>query len=451
MHRILRLWFGLTEPVSRGTYLFHGALLMGIKYSADTALVHTVTGRQWTPWDYVNPLFSAKSGPLEPAPSWLWVALALWSLPFLWIGVSMTLRRALDAGLSPWACLIFFLPVLNWILMASLAISPSRPVRSREQVESTTRMRAALQGVAAGVGIGLISFALQILLVKSYSASVFLGTPFTMGAAAGYFYNRGRDKPRSAALGVLTVFIGLLATLLFAFEGLLCVSMAAPLALPLGALGAKVGEAIARERRASHPAALALFVLLAPISGALDRRTSSPPMREVLSSVEIDASPERIWPHLVSFTEIEAPPRWFFRLGIAYPIRARIEGHGPGAVRRCEFSTGSFVEPITAWEEPARLAFEVASQPPPLHEWSPYRQVHAQHLLGTLRSRRGEFRLVPLSSGRTRLEGRTWYQLSMEPQAYWVFFSDLLIHAIHRRVLAHIAEEFSAARAPAAR
>jgi uncharacterized membrane protein YhaH (DUF805 family) len=451
MHRILRLWFGLSEPLSRGTYLFHGALLMGIKYSADNALVHAVTGRRWTPWDYVSPLFSAKSGPLEPGPAWLWVTLALWSLPFLWIGVSMTLRRALDAGLSPWTCLLFFLPVVNWILMASLALSPSRPVRERARVETTTRLRAALQGVAAGVGIGLISFALQILLVKSYSASVFLGTPFTMGAAAGYFYNRGRDKPRSAALGALTVLIGLLATLLFALEGVLCVAMAAPLALPLGALGAKVGEAIARERRASHPAALALFLLFAPISGALDRRTWAPPLREVLSSVQIDASPEQIWPRLVAFTEIEAPPSWFFRLGIAYPIRARIEGRGPGAVRRCEFSTGAFVEPITAWEEPARLAFDVASQPPPLHEWSPYRRVHAQHLLDTLRSRRGEFRLVPLSPGRTRLEGRTWYELSMEPQPYWAFFSDLLIHAIHRRVLTHIGEEVSATRAPAAR
>ncbi len=451
MHRILRLWFGLTEPVSRGTYLLHGAMLMGIKYSADTALVRAVTGRQWTPWDYVSPLFSARSATLGPAPEWLWVALALWSLPFLWIGVSMTLRRALDAGLSPWVCVLFFLPVLNWLLMASLAISPSRPVRRSIRVESTTRLRAALQGVAAGVGIGLVSFALQVLLVKSYSASVFLGTPFTMGAAAGYFYNRGRDKRGSAALGALTVLIGLLATLLFALEGVVCVGMAAPLALPLGALGAKVGEAIARERRASHPAALAIFVLLAPISGALDRRASPPPLREVLSTVEIDASPEQIWPHLIGFTEIESPPRWFFRLGIAHPIRARIEGHGPGAVRRCEFSTGAFVEPITAWEEPLRLAFDVAAQPAPLHEWSPYRRVYAQHLVDTLRSRRGEFRLVPLPSGRTRLEGRTWYQLSMEPQPYWAWFSDLLIHAIHQRVLAHIGGEVSAARERGAR
>ena len=86
-----------------------------------------------------------------------------------------------------------------------------------------------------------------------------------------------------------------------------------------------------------------------------------------------------------------------------------------------------------------------------MHEWSPYRHVHAQHLLDTLQSRRGEFRLIPLPNGRTRLEGRTFYQLAMEPQNYWAFFSDLLIHRIHRRVLAHIAAEVSAGRARAVR
>ncbi len=63
MHRILRLWFGLTEPASRGTYLFHGALLMGIKYSADNALVHAVTGVRWTPWDFQPVLLAGLSLP----------------------------------------------------------------------------------------------------------------------------------------------------------------------------------------------------------------------------------------------------------------------------------------------------------------------------------------------------------------------------------------------------
>jgi hypothetical protein len=73
-----------------------------------------------------------------------------------------------------------------------------------------------------------------------------------------------------------------------------------------------------------------------------------------------------------------------------------------------------------------------------MFELTPYRHVHPPHLHGYLRSNRGEFRLVALPSGRTRLEGRTWYEFDMFPQAYWTLWSDTLIHRIHERVLKHV-------------
>ncbi len=71
-------------------------------------------------------------------------------------------------------------------------------------------------------------------------------------------------------------------------------------------------------------------------------------------------------------------------------------------------------------------------------EWSPYRALHPPHLDSTMLSRRGEFRLIALPGGRTRLEGRTWYTLSLYPTAYWAPWADLLVHRIHERVLRHI-------------
>ena len=74
-----------------------------------------------------------------------------------------------------------------------------------------------------------------------------------------------------------------------------------------------------------------------------------------------------------------------------------------------------------------------------MRELSPWPEVRAPHLDGYLSSRRGEFRLVALPGGRTRLEGSTWYQVDVRPEAYWSLWSDAFIHAIHQRVLRHIA------------
>ena len=72
-------------------------------------------------------------------------------------------------------------------------------------------------------------------------------------------------------------------------------------------------------------------------------------------------------------------------------------------------------------------------------------------LHGYLRSRRGEFRLVDLGNGRTRVEGSTWYQIEMAPEAYWQIISDALIHRTHERVLQHIKSEVEGDQASAER
>ena len=66
-----------------------------------------------------------------------------------------------------------------------------------------------------------------------------------------------------------------------------------------------------------------------------------------------------VWDEVVAFSPIDEPLSWMFRAGMSYPKDAWIEGRGVGAIRYCNFNTGSFVEPITVWDEPNRLAFNV--------------------------------------------------------------------------------------------
>jgi hypothetical protein len=177
--------------------------------------------------------------------------------------------------------------------------------------------------------------------------------------------------------------------------------------------------------------------LLAP--GSLGWDLAAPPaIFSVQTSIVVAAAPERVWKHVVTFSDLPDPTEWYFHTGLAYPLRARIEGTGPGAVRYCEFSTGPFVEPIVVWDEPRLLQFRVTENPAPMHEWGLYGVVDPKHLHGYMVSRRGQFRLIPVGPNRTRVEGTTWYQHGLWPAEYWRWWSDAIIQRIHLRVLNHI-------------
>ena len=91
---------------------------MVFKYAVDATVIGLVTGQVWTPLDYLVPSLFLREPKLKAMPFGLMVALGLWSLPFVWIGVSMTLRRLLDAGRSPWLALLFFVPPANYVCRA---------------------------------------------------------------------------------------------------------------------------------------------------------------------------------------------------------------------------------------------------------------------------------------------------------------------------------------------
>jgi len=217
--------------------------------------------------------------------------------------------------------------------------------------------------------------------------------------------------------------------------------MALPLASVLALFGGMMGWALQQRRQyTAHSFHIAsLSILLMPGFILLEQYSAeAPALYAVRTAVVINAQPELVWSHVVSFAELPPPTEKMFRTGIAYPIRAEINGQGPGAVRHCVFSTGAFVEPITVWDEPRLLQFDVTSQPAAMEEMSLYTELRPPHLEHYLISKKGQFQLTALADGTTRLEGTTWYQNRFWPAFYWHFWSDYIIHRIHYRVLAHI-------------
>lgn len=442
MPSLLRFWFTFEAPVSPRAYFRHGAGLMAAKFTGDLVLVYLATGNFWTPLDYLRSVAFLLSMRFENAPSWLVPALAIWALPFIWIGVTLTLRRALDAGASAWSSLLFFVPYFNYLWMIALCRMPTAPVTEKAAAEwqpGDRTLPQALLAMGAGLGIGLVMLVVSVTVLRSYGASLFLGTPFLIGVVTAFLFNRRHPSGVRDTLQVVTMTIALTLGVVFLLgrEGAVCLLMLFPLALSLAAMGGVIGRRFALSDPGSLGAA-ALSVLALPLSALVGPQDADPVLREVVTTITIRAAPDEVWRRVIAFPPMAAPKSLAFRAGIAWPRSARIVGSGVGAVRYCEFSTGAFIEPITAWEPGRRLSFDVAASPPPMREWSIYSRVAAPHLDGYMKSRRGEFRLVSLPDGTTRLEGSTWYQLRMQPEGYWALFSDRLIHAIHRRVLAHI-------------
>ena len=443
MSGILTTLFSLRERVSRDFYAKVGITLIIVKYLVDATVVYCVTGVPLLPWAYALGAFYLSNN--ARLPTWLGIVMVVWTLPFLWIGVSLTVRRAADAGRSPWMGLVFFVPFFNYLIMLLLCILPSAPEETWSVRVAMPRaqhqLRSALYGIAAGVAVGLLGFALDVGVTHQYDGTLFLVTPVILGTVSAFVFNRRSAQTVAATIQVVVLSLLLIGGVLIcvALEGMVCLAMAFPLSLVLGGMGAVLGREIAL--RCHTHTGVVMGVLFVPAALLGNRVPLPEPTYLVTTAVTVDAPPDVVWRHVIQFRDIQDAPGFLFRLGLAYPIRARIRGAGVGAIRRCEFSTGAFVEPITTWDAPARLAFDVVQQPPPLHELSPYHEVYAPHLHGFLRSTHGEFLLVPLAGGRTRLEGRTWYQLDIHPRGYWRFISDDIIARIHERVLRQVARE----------
>lgn len=281
---------------------------------------------------------------------------------------------------------------------------------------------------------------LTIDVFREYAVGLFIWLPMIMGATSTLLYGYKNDVQKNQLLNVsfnslLLFCVGLL---FFAWEGLICLIMAMPIGLLFMLIGHLIAYQILIKNNWNSPATIILLILTVPSLMAFESNNAKEDnVRSVVTSIEIDASPEEVWKNVIAFPQLDEPTEFIFKTGIAFPINATINGNGVGAVRHCNFSTGSFVEPITVWNEPHLLKFSVVEQPEPMKEISPY-NIHPNHLHGFWISKEGQFKLTKLANGHTLLKGTTWYINKIKPGMYWAIWSDYIVHKIHKRVLNHI-------------
>ncbi|TWU09767.1 DUF805 domain-containing protein [Allorhodopirellula heiligendammensis] len=472
----LTRWVCVDGRVSRYEYVVLGFGLALIKYLIELSALVVLTGRILTPVDFVNPWLNSKTAIVDEYPAaavgWL-----LFTLPFVAIAVSMSVRRAADAGWSPWWGLSMLVPLANLFFIAVLSVLPTRnrnqeaaaqrdisdvasafaPPTGLEVVgrsvvyqerDQPDKLSAATVAIAAGCVVQVVVGLISVWGFREYGFILFFTTPIVAGAISGAIYNRSWRFGLGGLFGLIAIMniVSFAVMLCVGLDGAICLFMAFPLLWPLSFFGGVAGRAISVTRLRAKDESRGMFgtMLLLPLALLLEPLDDHRALHRVDTEVVIDASPTQVWDQVIAFPEIKEPPAWYFRLGIAAPIHARIDGVGVGACRYCEFTTGPFVEPITVWEPPSAsgegglLAFDVVEQPQPMQEWTPFSGLHPPHLDEGFVSRRGQFLLEPLPGNRTRLVGTTWYDIDVRPRLYWQAWATPTVHAIHRRVLDHI-------------
>ena len=481
--------------VDRGPYLLIGSVLLTFKFFLDRFVSATFFGRQWSIFDYVVPARAFDLASFPESELKFYGTMLFISLPFAWTGCVLTIRRLRACRFPPWLVLLFFVPAINLILFKVLLLTPTRQeeedlsltgppgeggwsvlpakidepaaalpaaagtrdlVRLERERGLFASVRRTMDRVIPEDTIGSAVFALLaplpfasvitflcISVLKSYGWGLFVALPFVLPLVSVLLFGYRQTRPMRECLIIGWCSVTILAVVLFcvAIEGAICLVMALPLAWLVASMGAALGYLIQnRPMKAIETTKmlLALAMSVPVLMGAEYADRPQAPLYAVRTSVDVAAPAALVWHNVVSFAKIDEPLDWLFRLGIAYPIKAEIFGRGPGAIRHCTFSTGTFVEPIQVWHEPELLKFSVTTQPEPMTELSFDPRIHPPHLDNYLVSRGGQFRLTRLAPGSTHLEGTTWYQHHMWPAAYWQIWSDFIIHRIHARVLNHI-------------
>jgi len=286
--------------------------------------------------------------------------------------------------------------------------------------------------------VAIIFSLLGIYVVEEYGIFLFFLIPFFLGFSPAILYNQknvikyGEIRDNAfISLGIYSVCL-----IAFAIEGLVCIVMAAPLAILFTWIGSLLGYSLIKRNPDNASSTYLIIIFALPAFSFLEK-DSEPELTSVITSIEISANQETVWKNVVEFPKLNEPNEFIFKTGIAYPINASIVGKGVGAIRYCNFTTGSFVEPITIWDKPNLLKFAVEEQPAPLKEIS-FWDLDAPHLHDYFVSKQGQFKLTKLENGHTLLEGTTWYYHDIKPSFYWNIWSKYIVHKIHNRVLEHI-------------
>lgn len=113
--------------IDRRTYAIVGLVAFFLKENLDRVVAGIYFHRAWNIFHYWMPLNSTASiRSLPQGDARFIAAMVALALPFIWLGVAMTVRRLRDIGQPVWLVVLFFMPYINLLFFAVLCVLPTR-------------------------------------------------------------------------------------------------------------------------------------------------------------------------------------------------------------------------------------------------------------------------------------------------------------------------------------
>ena len=123
--------FRMDGEVGRAFYAAVGIIGFLLKHLADRLVAEFLFGRTWE-------MFSYWHSPFRPAVPFsvlgdarFAVTMLAIALPFIWVGLAMTVKRLRSIGRPAWLAFLFFVPFVNLLFFLLLCVLPPATVSGR--------------------------------------------------------------------------------------------------------------------------------------------------------------------------------------------------------------------------------------------------------------------------------------------------------------------------------
>jgi hypothetical protein len=254
----------------------------------------------------------------------------------------------------------------------------------------------------------------------------FILLPMAVGLVAAWLWRRLNRSLAITFLDALWVsLVGVALSAIILHEGVVCLVIALPILYLFILSGLLLGRVWFRWNPTKLQLSIFPFLFLLTLTDAF---YSKDQQAMVTDEILIQATPDKVWPHVLAFPEIpDRPDYWIFRLGLPYPTQTTNGGNFVGADRQCMFSDGIVIkERVAEFVPREKLTFDIVEQP-----------THPE-AYGHITLHRGQFTLRDNGNGTTTLIGSSWYTLHVHPAWYFNLWTRDMTRAVHLRVMNHI-------------